>query len=374
MPGSRQSPLSPVPAGVTMNERFTTRGTPGTTTMLFSKRLSLSNLIDLCRAVRHYLGAGLPITKVFKQQASKGPLPVRPVADRITLELGRGQSLKKALAREKDYFPPLLVSLASVGEATGMLPEVFTDLEKYYVRQLQLRRQFISQIFWPVVQLVMAVFVVAALIFILGMLPQNQNRTAYDPLGLGLTGATGALIFLSVVGCVVVVLGGGYLLLRRLLRERAGVDGFLLRLPALGPCLRTLALARFCLALRLTTETGMAITRAMRLSLEATGNNAFAAAVSDTETLLEAGQDLTGVLASCRLFPEDFLTVIAVAEESGRLSEVLRHQADHYDEEAGRRLAVLTNLASYGVWILVGALIIITIFRLFSSYLSQLQV
>jgi type IV pilus assembly protein PilC len=342
--------------------------------MLLSKRLPLSSLIDLCRAIRHYLGAGLHLPQVFKQQARKGTLPVRPVAERIARELERGQSLKKAFTQEKAFFPPLLVSLASVGEETGMLPEVFADLEKYYTRQRQLRRQFISQIFWPVTQLVMAILVVAGLIFILGMLPGNQGaKPGYDPLGLGLIGASGALIFLSVVGGVLAALVGGYLLLRAMMKERAGVDAFLLAVPALGPCLRTLALARFCLALRLTTETGMAITQAMRLSLKATGNNAFAAASSDAETLLEAGQDLTGVLASCRLFPEDFLATMAVAEESGRLSEVLRHQADHYDEEAGRRLALLTNLCSYGVWIFVGGLIIFMIFRLFTSYIGEIN-
>lgn len=340
--------------------------------MLFSKRLPLSCLIELCRSLRHYLKAGLHLPKVFKQQAAKGPLPVRPVADRIAHELERGQSLKKALAQEKAYFPPLLVALASVGEETGMLPEVFADLEKYYNRQRQLRRQFISQIFWPATQLVLAILVVAGLILILGMLPQNQGKTAYDPLGMGLIGPSGALTFLAVVGIVVAIVVGTYLVLRRVLKERAGVDRILLRLPVVGPCIRTLALARFCLALRLTTETGMSITQAIRLSLKATGNNAFEAVSSDLETLLEAGQDLTGVLGSCGLFPEEFLAVMNVAEESGQLSEVLRHQADHYDEEAGRKLSLVTNLASYGVWIFVGILIIFVIFRLFSSYIGEI--
>jgi type II secretory pathway component PulF len=64
---------------------------------------------------------------------------------------------------------------------------------------------------------------------------------------------------------------------------------------------------------------------------------------------------------------------MAVAEESGRLSEVLRQQADHYHDEAGRRLTVLTQVAGYGVWTLVALIIIVFIFRLFGSYVSQLS-
>ncbi len=64
--------------------------------------------------------------------------------------------------------------------------------------------------------------------------------------------------------------------------------------------------------------------------------------------------------------------VLAVAEESGQLAEVLQHQGAHYDEEAGRKLTALTAVAGYGVWLLVGVVIVFAIFRLFSSYLGAL--
>ena len=72
-------------------------------------------------------------------------------------------------------------------------------------------------------------------------------------------------------------------------------------------------------------------------------------------------------------FPPDFLDVLATAEEAGRLSDVLKHQAEQYHEEAGRRLAVLTNLASVGVWLVVAGLIVLVIFRVFGSYLKLLD-
>jgi type II secretory pathway component PulF len=65
--------------------------------------------------------------------------------------------------------------------------------------------------------------------------------------------------------------------------------------------------------------------------------------------------------------------MLDVAEESGRLEEVLRHQAEHYDDEASRRLAALTAALAYGVWLLLGACIIVAIFRLFTSYLNLLN-
>ena len=340
--------------------------------MLLSSRLSLSHLIDLCRSLRHYLGAGLPLVDAFRQQAKRGGASVRPVAGRITAALERGDSLEDALQREQSAFPPLFLALARVGEQTGMLAEVFAELEKYYVRQRKLWRQFLSQITWPVIQFVLAIFVLAGLILIMGMIADSHGGQPLDPLGLGLAGPSGAMIFLAVVFGVLFGLGVVYWLITRRFQGAAAMETFLLGLPALGPCLRALALARFCMALRLTTETGMSISKAMRLSLSATGNTAFTARSESIETELRRGEDLTLALTKSGLFPEEFQHMIAVAEESGTLDQVLSHQAEHYQEESGRRLAALTSLAGYGVYGFVGLVIIVAIFRIANWYIGLL--
>jgi type IV pilus assembly protein PilC len=344
--------------------------------MSSSKRLPLRHLADLCRDLRHYLGAGLTVADAFRHQAKKGPAPLRAVAERVTAELERGHSLARALEREGDTFPPLLRALVDVGEATGMLAEVFAELEKYYTRQLQLRRQFLAQITWPVVQFLAATFILAALIFFLGIIKgrQGPNDPPYDPLGLGLYGAGGAATFLAVVFGTLAGLYGLYLLLTRRLKKGPAVDALLLRIPAVGLCIQAHALARFCLALRLTFETSMSVKEALRLALRATGNYAFAAESGAVELAVETGRDLTSILAGTGLFPEEFIHVVAVGEESGRLTEVLRHQGDHFHDESGRRLKALTRTTGFGVWLLVAIVIIWAIFRLYSSYLGALGV
>src|SRR5262245_14319211 len=242
---------------------------------MFSSRPSLSALTQPFPSLRRDPGAGLTLTDVFAQQAKRGPASFRPAAARILARLEQGDALEEALKEEQKLFPPLLVSLASVGERTGMLPEVFAELERYFLRQQQLRRQFFSQIAWPVTQFVLAVIVLSLLIFVLGQLTPatGPDGRPYDPLGMGLRGASGALIFLAAVITPILAVFALYHLLARLLGGRAAMSRFLLRLPVLGPCLMALALARFCLALQLTTETGMSIGKALRLSLRATGNN-----------------------------------------------------------------------------------------------------
>lgn len=328
--------------------------------------LPLSALVELCRSLRHYLGAGLSLVDVFRQQAKRGPASVRGVAESIVSDLEHGHDLEYALKKHKSGFPPLFLALASVGEQSGNMPEVFGELEKYFRLQQQLRRQFWAQTTWPLIQFVLGTFVLAGMLFILGLF-----GSSFDPLGLGLTGKRGAILFLVIIWGSIGLLFGVYFLLTRALRGKAQVDAWLLRLPALGPCLQALALHRFCVALRLTTETGMSIAQAMRLSLRATGNEAFIAKTDVVVESLKAGDELTTSLARSHLLPEDFVNILANAEEGGRVSEVLQHQAEHYEEESRRRLSILTKVAGYGVWLVIGTLLVVVIFRLWLSYFKM---
>ncbi|MFL5241309.1 MAG: type II secretion system F family protein [Gemmataceae bacterium] len=341
--------------------------------MLFSSRLPTSNLIELSRVLRHNLSAGLTLRNVFDQQAKRGPMAVRPVAERISKDLQQGQALEDALKKEARYFPPLFLNLAVIGEQSGMLPEIFAELEKYYALQQKLRRDFIAQITWPMVQFVASIFVVAGLILIMGILPGNENgKKGFDPVGLG-TGPVAAIRFLVGVALLGALAVAGYFLITRKLLRQGTVESFLLRVPVIGPCLHALALTRFCLALRLMHETGMSIVDAVSFSLRATDNGAYVAASLKVENALREGDDLTAALAKARVFPDEFINIVATAEEGGRLPDVLKQQTEYYEEEARRRMSILTQTASWGVWLFVAILIIVAIFRIFFFYIQMIQ-
>ena len=340
--------------------------------MLFSTSIPLDALMRFCRLARHGLAAGLSVVDVFRQQAQRGPIPLRPIIDRITDHLERGDSLEDALKAEGDRLPRLFVSMAVVGEQTGHLPEAFGELERYFELQWKLRKQFIADITWPIIEFTGAVGVITLLLLVLGLIAPAGTQPL-DPFGLG-TGPRGAATFLLLVFGVLATLWGGYRLLTRALKQKAAVDRFLLRIPAIGPCLESLALARFCLAARLTLGAGLAVKPALRRSLEATGNAAYPARFEEAAAVLRRGDDLVTVLRACQIFPAEFLDIVANAEEGGRVPEVLEKQAEFYQEESSHRLKILARLAGFGVWLLVAILLIVAIFRIFmTAYLGPLN-
>src|SRR5262249_8355689 len=161
--------------------------------------------------------------------------------------------------KQGQALPPLFLALATVGEESGNLPEVLAELEKYYVVQRKLRRDFIDKITWPVVELIAAIFIIAGLIYVLGLVATVRGNAPFDRLGFGLIGADGAVKFLAIVFGTLFSVAFVLWLVARLFRRRALVERLLLRLPAIGPCLSALALTRFCVALHLMMKTDLSV-------------------------------------------------------------------------------------------------------------------
>src|SRR5262249_22085193 len=175
---------------------------------------------------------------------------------------------------------------------------------------------------WPVIQVVAAVLIITGLIYVLGIIQVTTGPGAepIDPLGLGLLGPQGALIFLGAVSGTVLGAALVFLLTRELLSRQGVVEAGLLVVPVLGPTLRALALTRFCIALHILLDTSISVVKSFRLALVATDNAAFAAAAPGIEASLRRGNSITTALTDSRVFPRSFLRTVAVAEARGRLS------------------------------------------------------
>lgn len=334
---------------------------------------SLSGLIQWCRALKHGHGAGLPLVRIFRLQAKKGPKAMRDMAERIAGRLEKGETLEDSLEIEGDRLPKLFRELAAVGERTGHLPEIFVELAEYYELQQKLIREFRSQIVWPVFTFFAGVFVVAFLIWVMGVIADSRGGEAAAPIGMGLSGAAGAITFLIGVGLFLGSIYGVYLLITRGMRQRAAFEAFLLRVPAVGKCVEAFAMGRFCLALRMTMETGMSAPDAVRQSLRATGNAAFTSCEDRVVAMVKAGREINEALRECPAFPEEFIDMVTVAEAGGTIPEVMIRQAEYYREEASRRLKELSRFASIAVYCGVGILMIIGIFRIASLYMGALN-
>lgn len=341
--------------------------------MFFSARMPLKPLASLCRRMATALTAGLDLRNILAREAQQARgLAARRRLAMVSAAVGRGETLTEALAATGDFFPALFRETIEVGEDSGHLAEVMSQLASHYEGLAQLRRNFLASIAWPMVQLTLAVAVVGLLIWITGWI-QETTHSQIDILGLGLVGNRGLSIYLAFLAGVGVVLWLCIRAARRGVIWIRPIQRAVLCIPVLGPALQTLALARLAWTLHLTLSAGVEVRRGLRLSLRSARNARYTDQAERVVSEIEAGNSIYEAFYATGCFPADFLEALHIGEQSGKLDEAMGNLARLYQDQARVALATLTMLAGFAVWALVATLIVILIFRIFGFYLNSLR-
>jgi len=320
------------------------------------------------------LDAGVDIKKAFKISGEKLHDPhMRQVIGDVEDQIRAGSDISTALAEHAGYFPNLFIDMVAVGEQTGNMPEVLRSLSEHYETRIRFRRNFFAVVAWPAFQFVAAVLIMALLIYILGMIAQSRGGEPLDVLGLGLAGASGAIIWLTAVFGSVAALFIVYMILNRSLASKQAFDSFLMQIPVLGGCMRSFAVARFSWAFALTQQSGMSIKPSLEYSFRATSNGAFIKAAPRVWSDVQNGEFLGEALESARLFPQDFVEMVKVSENSGTVPEALARMSPQFEDDARRKLTVLAGMLGWGVWCCVAIFIIVLIFRVALIYVNMIN-
>lgn len=327
---------------------------------------SHATLGNWCSAIKHGHGAGLPLTRVFENLARSGPKPLRAQAASIRDALHEGSSLDAAIKKWMPGAPPVFVSMSIVADRTGHIPEVFGQLETYFGEQERLERQFKAQAAWPIIQFIFAIIIMTIVVVVLGLLgPQAEAVFGGGPRRM-----VYALIAIGLVG---VGMFATFKYLRSSSERQAKLGAILLRVPSIGGCLSALAMSRFCLVMKLTMDSALPVKQAIKLSLQATGFEAFAEHSKRLSHMIEEGADLTTAIGTVPQMPREFLSYLSVGESSGQIPEVMGRQAEHYREETSRRFKLLTAQMNIAIAMIVGISIIAAIFMLAGTYINALN-
>jgi type IV pilus assembly protein PilC len=340
--------------------------------MFFQPQLSNKALTELCHRLAVETDSGIDIRRTWKREAEMARGRFRPPFAQVSDAVATGDSLKKALAGTGSVFPPLFHEMAHVGEETGTLGRVFHRLESHYRHQVQAQRIFLAAIAWPLIELAFSIFVIGVLIWILGVIPTRGSQPI-DPLGFGLIGARGLVIYAGFILAVGLCIAGVVIAVKRGMLWTRPLQRAVMQLPGIGAALRKIALARLTWALHLAMNVDLDMRRVVPLVLRATGNDYYTRHTNQVVAEVAAGHPLYIALGRTGAFPADFLDALAVAEESGRIVESMERLSKRYEEEAETAVKAIAVILGILVAALVMGIIILMIFRLAGFYIGTIN-
>jgi type IV pilus assembly protein PilC len=320
---------------------------------------------DLTRATRQLAGllrAALPLLPALQLVAQHAPAALAPVLTAVANDVAGGLSFSAALARHPRAFAPLYCQLVSIGEATGSLDAILARIAADRERAARQRKKVRSALTYPLVVLLLALTITAALL--MWVVPTFQQ--IFENFGAQLPAPTRAVLALSdavakhalLVGtaCAITV-SAALLAVQRSPRCRALADAAALRLPCVGTLLSQLCIARWSHALGTLLGAGVPLVDAFEVIAHASGNHVFDTATLDIGARVRRGERLASALRAVHCFPAEIVAPIAIAEESATLDAMLADLAALNDAQVDERIDTLSALAEPLIIVVLGALV-----------------
>lgn len=331
-------------------------------------------LADLCHRLAISDESGIDTRKTWARETDNARGQIADAFATVRDGVARGDTLAASLAMA-GVFPPLFLEMVDVGEKTGSLASVLHRLSDHYQRRAEMQRALLTGLAWPIMELVAALVIVGLVIGVVAALGVRRlNGDPVDVLGLGVTGLAGVGLYLQlIVGAGLVIVGAVVAAQRGWLWTRP-VQRLAIRLPAVGPAIEKICLARLTWALHLCLNVEIDLRRMIPLVLRAAGNDHYGRWTKTITELVAAGMPLNEAFASTEAFPTHFTDALAVAEESGQIVESMARLSKQYEEEA--QSAMKTLNAVFGFAILVGILLFVAfiVIRLFQAlYVDMLN-
>lgn len=330
--------------------------------MFFQQKVTLDELIMLCRQMRTLLRAGVPILKGLSGLAESVDNPtLSRVLVEVYQQLESGRELNAALAQHPDVFAPLFVALVRVGESTGQLAEAFSILAEYLEAEKQTRQRIKSALRYPMI--VIGAVIVAMVVINIWVVPVFAGIfEKYDAelpvMTQILLGTSNFMLnwwpFLLTAVIVAVVA------FRFWVDTDAGRyawDKSLLRAPLIGHILKKATLGRFAQSLAMVIKSGVPMVQGLTVVAGVVNNAYVSERVLSMRDGIEKGDSISRTAAATGLFTPLVLQMIAVGEETGEIDNLLLETSLHYDAEVKYALDNLSSAIEPVVITILGVMV-----------------
>ncbi len=139
-------------------------------------------------------------------------------------------------------------------------------------------------------------------------------------------------------------------------------DSFLLEIPIVGPVFKKAALSRFASIFAILQTSGVPIMQSLTILSATMGNEALTRTFDHIRERIKEGAGISAPLKSSKYFTPMVIDMIAIGEESGKIDEMMRAVALHYDSEVEYAVKALSD--AIGPILIVGLAAVVGFFAL----------
>lgn len=343
-----------------------------------SSKVKLAEITNFCRQFSILINSGISIVEsleILKNQSYSALF--KSILDVVHEDVKAGLLLSEALDKHEKVFPEFFRSMCYVGEMSGSLDAVLSDLANYYELDDKIKRQVKGAMAYPIV----LVFLVIGIIALMFLFVVPTFREALASMDIEMPALTMAIFNMSefflaywyiIIAVVVLVI----VLIKVYISTESGrynFDTFKLKFPIINNITINTVASRFTHGFSLLVTSGMDLVDAMKVMQNVFGNKNIEAKFAKATDDVQRGSSLTTALTTYEIFPDMLVQMVAVGEKTGQLDEVLQRSSSFYDEQLTIALSALSTVIQPVMLVIAGSVIAVMFLAIYSPILSIIQ-
>ena len=320
-----------------------------------------SEISRLAKNLAAMLGAGLSLARalsVTERQSNNKRL--RAIVTGLSEAIRKGSSFHEALANYPRVFSGLFIAMTKAGEESGALAESLSMVGMQMERSDELTRRIRGAMIYPTI--VVTAIIIVGVLMLMYVVPTLTST--FTQLGVQVPLATRVIVSLSdflvgnmvlVLIAIVVFLFGG----TAFVRSNTGRNIVLriaLYLPIVKELIRETYAARASRTLSSLLASSVPVLEALTITREVVGAPIFARVITEAESHVQKGEPLSIAFSGhTNLYPLLMSDMLAVGEETGKVTDMLKQIAEYYEADVAEKTKDLSTIIEPILMLFIGS-------------------
>jgi len=277
--------------------------------------------------------------------------------------------------KDSGYFSAYEYYSIKIGEESGKLKDILTELANYVQGKIQQKRKIISAFSYPAIVLLTAITAIVFMLnFIVPMFEDifarfDKDLPALTRFVINIAENFSRYLFVAIVFMLALIFI--HIIYKRALWYRKLISHLILHSPIFGKLVAKMMLARFSLTMELLLSARTPVLESIKLSANMTRLYAFQHALTQIEKDILSGLSLNESMQKHKIFDSRMIALIKVAEEINQLDSIFKQLKKQFNDDIEYQAGIISSVMEPMLIVFIGLFVGLI---LVSMYLPIFQI
>lgn len=331
---------------------------------LIPPRVKARELIKFFIMLGRLVRTGAPLMQSLNKMTDSISDPVlKDVLIELERDMEDGSAMSKAMTQHASIFSKSVIQIFSASEETGDVVGACDQASAYLKWKERLSRRVKKALRYPTMLLILTFLVIIMMMGlvvpeIIGFINQIGGEMPVSTQALIATSSFFQAWWLNIITSVGTISLSTYLLYRLSGRIRHLVDKWLLRTPFFGQIILKLETVKFLQTLAALYASGMPILQCFDQAILNVQNLGVQQALREAREEVAHGVFISKALSNTGIFPPTTIEMLAIAEDSGRINEIVTELITFYNDDIDDDIEAVIGLIEPSITLIMGVMVL----------------